>query len=90
MRGLQPYMSPQARHILNWFHVTMRLTVLRQYARGLIQIDDDTGVRVEELVGSVKWYLWHGNVYEALLELDTVEMLIWNFEDTYPKFGKLA
>ena len=25
----------------------------------------------------------------ALLELDVVEMLTWNFEDTYPKFGKL-
>ena len=89
MRNLQLYMSPHARHILDWFHVTMRLTVLGQYAKGLAKIDDDIGGRVKELVGSVKWYLWHGNVHEALLDLGIVEMLVWNFEDTYPKFGKL-
>lgn len=89
VRNLQLYMSPQARHILDWFHVTMRLTVLGQYAKGLVEIDDDIGGRVVELIGSVKWYLWHGNVHEALLDLGIVEMLIWNFEDTYSKFRKL-
>ena len=30
-------MSPCAEHILDWFHVAMRLTVLSQYAKGLAQ-----------------------------------------------------
>ena len=35
MRNLQCYLSPEAKHVLDWFHVTMRLTVLRQTAKGL-------------------------------------------------------
>ena len=36
-----------------------------------------------------KWYLWHGNVYEALFWLDGIEELIYNFEESYTKFGKI-
>ena len=89
MRNLQLYLSPHARHLLDWFHVTMRLTVLGQYAKGLVRLDEDLGTDIQKGIESIKWYLWHGNVYEALWELDIVEMLIYNFEDTYPKFGKL-
>jgi hypothetical protein len=34
LRALQLEMSPQATHILDWFHVTMRLTVLEQFSTG--------------------------------------------------------
>ena len=37
VRGLARLMSPCAEHILDWFHVAMRLTVLGQYAKGLAQ-----------------------------------------------------
>jgi hypothetical protein len=30
VRDLQRYLSPLAEHLLDWFHITMRLTVLRQ------------------------------------------------------------
>ena len=35
VRDLQLYLNPQAEHLLDWFHVTMRLTVLKQYTKGL-------------------------------------------------------
>jgi hypothetical protein len=35
VRDLQLYMNPNAQHILDWFHITMRLTVMRQMAKGL-------------------------------------------------------
>jgi len=35
VRNLQLYLNPQAEHLLDWFHVTMRLTVLTQTAKGL-------------------------------------------------------
>ena len=89
VRRLQRYLNPHAKHLLDWFHVTMRLTVLRQYAKGLVRLDEDIGTQIKELVVSVKWYLWHGNVYEALWGIRDVEMLIYNFENTYPKFSKL-
>src|SRR5713226_1164315 len=35
VRDLQLYLNPQAEYILDWFHVTMRLTVLGQLAKGI-------------------------------------------------------
>lgn len=35
VRNLQLYLNPEAEHLLDWFHVTMRLTVLNQTAKGL-------------------------------------------------------
>jgi hypothetical protein len=47
-----------------WFHVTMRITVMRQMAKALVREGDpmvaaDAGRQLERL----KWFLWHGNVY---------------------------
>jgi len=36
VRDLQLYLSPLAEHLLDWFHVTMRITVLRQQLKELI------------------------------------------------------
>src|SRR5439155_20197621 len=35
VRDLQLYLSPEADHVLDWFHITMRLTTLTQTAKGL-------------------------------------------------------
>jgi hypothetical protein len=70
----------QAEHLLDWFHVTMRLTVLRQTAKGLPDTvgegEDEEPLRSEVLktLESIKWYLWHGNVFQALRHLQFVEM----------------
>jgi hypothetical protein len=39
LRALQLAMRPKAIHILNWHHVTMKLTVLGQYGKGLVQCE---------------------------------------------------
>ena len=46
VRDLQRYLNPEAEHYLDWFHVTMRLTVMGQYAKGL---PEKTGEAGEEL-----------------------------------------
>jgi hypothetical protein len=35
VRNVQVYLNPQARFILDWFHIAMRLTVLGQFVKGL-------------------------------------------------------
>ena len=30
VRELQLYLNPQAEHLLDWFHITMRITVMKQ------------------------------------------------------------
>ena len=90
VRELQLYMSPEAEHILDWHHVTMRLTVLDQYAKGLVHCEAVLGEEIREQIARLKWALWHGNVYKALHKIDDIESLIYNFEETYPKFKSLA
>ena len=34
IREVQLYLNPEAEHYLDWFHLTMRLTVMGQYAKG--------------------------------------------------------
>ncbi len=43
VRNLQLYLSPFAEHILDWFHITMRLTVLGQLAKGVTQRPEPKG-----------------------------------------------
>jgi len=90
VRDLQLYMSPEAEHILDWFHLTMRLTVLDQYAKGLVHCEQVLGEEIRQKIERLKWSLWHGNVYKALGKIDDLESLIYNFEETYPKFKQLA
>ena len=70
-------LNPQAEHLLDWFHVTMRLTVLTQTAKGLPETvgegeEQQEPLRSEVLkaLESIKWYLWHGNVFQALQTLE--------------------
>ena len=79
VRNLPLYLNPQAEHLLDWFHITMRLTVLRQTAKGLAEKtldgDDQHPLRqpVLDALESIKWYLWHGNVFQATKHLDMLE-----------------
>jgi hypothetical protein len=40
VRALTELVTPASEHVLDWFHITMRLTVLGQYARGVAHHDD--------------------------------------------------
>jgi hypothetical protein len=66
VRELQWMMYPESEHILDWFHITMRVTVLNQFAKGLIHSDPTSGKELETNLESTKWYLWHGNIEKAL------------------------
>jgi len=70
VRNLQLYLSPQAEHLLDWFHVTMRLTVMKQMTRGLP--DKKEAKEIEKNLERIKWYLWNGNVYRALQEIEDI------------------
>jgi hypothetical protein len=80
VRGLQLYLNLHAEHILDWFHVAMRLTVLQQTAKGLPEktLDEETDYPLRDPtmreLERLKWFLWHGNVYKALQVIECVEM----------------
>jgi hypothetical protein len=89
VRDLQLYMSPEAEHILDWHHVTMRLTVLDHYAKGLVHHDRELGEEIRDKLERLKWSLWHGNLYKAFYKIEDIESLIYHCEETYPKFKPL-
>lgn len=66
LHELQKYLSPQSEHFLDWFHITMRITVLNQYLKGIVKVDEQTGKQYQKYLEKIKWYLWHGNIHKAL------------------------
>jgi hypothetical protein len=90
LRALQLEMSPQATHILDWFHVTMRLTVLDQYGKGLVHCDAVVGKEIREKIERLKWSLWHGQVDKALGKIDDLASSIGLFQETYARFTQLV
>jgi hypothetical protein len=90
LRQLQVEMSPKAIHILDWHHVTMRLTVLSQYGKGLVQCEAVLGAAIGEQIERLKWSLWHGQVDKALGKIDDLESSIAPFSETYARYAGLV
>jgi hypothetical protein len=45
--------------------VSMKLTVLDQYAKGLVHCDQTLSEEIRDKIERLKWSLWHGNLYKA-------------------------
>jgi hypothetical protein len=88
VRDLQLYLSPQAEHVLDWFHITMRLTVMGQMAKGLSAYKPRAELETD--LERVKWYLWHGNVFRALQVLDEIQFDLEAIEDEGGETEKVA
>jgi hypothetical protein len=84
VRELPFYLSPESEHWLDWFHVAMRLRVMGQMAKGLVNEHNMTSAHTEDAeeedpvdIGKelerVKWFLWHGNVVRALDTIEDIE-----------------
>jgi len=91
VRDLQLYLSPQAEHLLDWFHVTMRLTVLQQLRKELgtaapkLPLDE-----IAADLERVKWYLWHGNVFRGQQVIEHVQWELEDLDEAVPASRKLA
>ncbi len=91
VRQVQQYLSPEAEYCLDWFHITMRITVMKQMAKGLAKDEKapaegnskpagtPEGKSIEKELQSLKWNLWHGNVERAL---ERINELHWDLELT--------
>ena len=77
VRDLQMYLNPQAEHLLDWFHISMRLTVMSQLAKS-IEADDQPSLsaEIEKDLERLKWNLWHGNVHKALQIVEDLELAL--------------
>jgi hypothetical protein len=80
VRHVPLYWNPEAEQLLDWFPLTMRLTVLLQTAQGMPEKNGEgeepyeRRPRVEKHLESIQWYWWHGNAFQALNQLESLEM----------------
>src|SRR5712691_11310030 len=68
---------------------TMKLTVLGQFGKGLVQCEAVLGEQIRDQIERLKWSLWHGQVDKALGKIDALKTSIAPFEETYARFPRL-
>jgi hypothetical protein len=72
MRCLQLDVLPNAVHVLDWYHLTRHLTVLKRVLNGqeaLAEIPDHHHQTLRFGLKSLKWRLWHGQYWRAIRKL---------------------
>ncbi len=86
----QQKLHPNSEHVIDWFHITMRLTVLQQQTKALQEERPETRAATSKQLESVKHLLWHGNVEEALERLAKLLMDLELIRDHSAAVEKLA
>jgi hypothetical protein len=76
VRRIQEYLHPSSEHLIDWFHITMRITVMQQQTKALQDERPPIGVEASKQLESIKHLLWHGNTEEALERLETLHMQV--------------
>jgi hypothetical protein len=92
LRAIQHQVAPQAGHILDWFHISMRFTNLEQLAKGINGIaNGEARAHALAEIDRAKWRLWNGHSGRGIATLIYLER--WAqatcFDDT-PSLKKLA
>jgi len=90
IRQVREYLHPNSEHVIDWFHITMRLTVLQQQTKSLEEQQRESGAAASKQLESIKHLLWHGNVEEALEQLNTLFMDLDLIQGHCPAAEKLA
>jgi len=63
-RGL--WQLPQStEYILDWFHITMRITVMQQYVKGLAHHNPAEAEAIARLLRQIEGFLWKGNLHDG-------------------------
>jgi hypothetical protein len=89
VRNMAQYMAPASEHLLDWFHVTMRITVMRQYVKGLSHHNPEEGRAVDRLLRQIKGYLWNGNIHDGHRVIEELVMDLECVETDYPSIKAL-
>lgn len=67
LRAIHHQLAPQAEHVLDWFHISMRFQNLKQAAKGIHGLTDGElrGYALDQLKRA-KWRLWNGQAVRGL------------------------
>ena len=86
IRSMAEFLSPCAEHVLDWCHVTMRITVLRQYVKGLAvyRYNREEAEGIDRALRRIKGFLWHSNIRSAISCIDDLVADPECIETRYP------
>ncbi len=90
VRALTEFVTPAGEHVLDWFHITMRVTVLTQFIRGVAHHDDAKSAELLKSLERIRWLLWHGNLQRALTVIEDFEEDVDELDVDYPNLRKFA
>jgi hypothetical protein len=88
VRSLAVDMSPSAKHLLDWFHLSMRLQVLSRYPEGLKHYDPKQADDFTGRLGKIKWCLWHGKTDKALRRIRALADDLGKIDTAYPNMKR--
>ena len=89
VRNMALYMAPASEHLLDWFHITMRITVMRQYVKGLCHHNPEEGQATDRLLRQIKGYLWNGNLRKGHRVIQELAMGLECTQTNYPSIKAL-
>ncbi len=75
MKRLPKALPQPTAHIIDWFHIAMKIQPLQQVADHFVRWHDAGNsemAHVDANVRSLKWKLWHGQTDRALDQLETM------------------
>ena len=90
VRSFLDEISPCAANYLDWFHLTMRLTVLNQYTRGLAHHSPVEALALHSRLERIKWRLWHGDTDVALNRARELAADVAALTSDYPGLQRFA
>ena len=75
MKRLPKALPQPTAHIIDWFHIAMKIQPLQQIADHVVRwrgVGNREMAHVDADVRSLKWKLWHGQTDRALQQLETM------------------
>jgi hypothetical protein len=90
VRSFLDRISPCAETYLDWFHITMRLTVLNQYTKGLAHHSPVEALALHSRLERIKWRLWHGDTDVALSRARELAAEVVSLTSDYPGLHRFA
>lgn len=82
-------MAPVSEHLLDWFHITIRITVMAQYVKGLAHHNPDEAEAAARQLRQIKGFLWNGNLHDGKAAIDDLVVDLDEFETDYESFAAL-
>ena len=83
------HMAPASEHLPDWFHITMRLTVMKKYVKGLAHHNPDASDALSRQPRQKRGFRWHGNLHDGQAVIEDLAIDLYDNETDYASIKAL-